>query len=290
MLKSTTGSSTLHETEKRKLREEVDSLALKLKHTTEELEKQRIETTILESKIREVNQDRTDLQTRLKYLFNEKDELEKQLSTARHDLEMKNIAIKQLSYSESSTNGENGQQILENLTKEKEKLLTELSNANSTVLEIQRQQKAANDYYESYVGELNGKIRNLEENLKQSSDEKSDLEATKFSLEEKINYLINQQAKNLIPKMPESEGSVIPEKYAKLNNFDPVEIEALRNSVNALQNDCSRAMDRIHELETVIQEKEQFIAHLENNLVLEQHRSEKLKEDVENIKNVNTVS
>uniref|UniRef100_A0AC34QQI8 Golgin subfamily A conserved domain-containing protein n=1 Tax=Panagrolaimus sp. JU765 TaxID=591449 RepID=A0AC34QQI8_9BILA len=293
MLKATTGSSSLHETEKRKLREEVDGLALKLKHSTEELEKHRIETTILESKVREVNQDRTDLQTRLKYLFNEKDELEKQLSLARHDLEMKNIAIKQLSYSETPNNdGNDGQQILEILTKEKEKLIAELTTANSTIIELDRQQKASNDYYESFIGELNVKIQNLEENFKEISNEKSDLEATKFSLEEKINYLINQQAENLIPKLSETEAAtMMTEKSTniKMNHQnDPIEIEALRNSVHALQNDCSRAMDRIHELEIIVQEKEQFISHLENNLVLEQHRSEKLRDDIENIKNVNT--
>jgi chromosome segregation ATPase len=58
--RASTGSSNLHETEKRKLNEEVDRLARQLKQATSDLEKQRRESLILESKIRQVNQDRND--------------------------------------------------------------------------------------------------------------------------------------------------------------------------------------------------------------------------------------
>uniref|UniRef100_A0A914YGQ7 Uncharacterized protein n=1 Tax=Panagrolaimus superbus TaxID=310955 RepID=A0A914YGQ7_9BILA len=97
-IRTSTGSSNLHEAEKKKLNEEIDRLARQLKHATSELEKQRRESLILESKIRQVNQDRNDFSSRLKYIFNEKEELEKAVASMKHELQMKEIFIKQKDY------------------------------------------------------------------------------------------------------------------------------------------------------------------------------------------------
>lgn len=287
MLKATTGSSTLHETEKRKLREEIDQLALKLKKTLEELEKHRAETLAMESKLRGVSQDRMDLQARLKYIFNEKDELEKHLAEARHNLEMKEIFIKQLTYSDPAQ-GESLQQALTTLTNEKEKLTTELSQVKESLAESERQQKATRDYYESCVAELNARISEHESRLKAFAIEKADLEATRNSLEDKVNYLLSQQAVNLVPQViPERSLTPVQQQAPQL---DPVEIQALRNSLTAVQEDCSRAVDRIRELEVLLQEKQVLISQLEKSLSAEQTRTENLKNEVENQKTVNSVS
>ncbi|KAE9551997.1 hypothetical protein FO519_004795 [Halicephalobus sp. NKZ332] len=288
MLKATTGSSTLHETEKRKLREEIDQLALKWKKTLEELEKHRAETLAMESKLRGISQDRMDLQARLKYIFNEKDELEKQLSEARHSLEMKEIFIKQLTYA-NPAQGENIQQALTTLTNEKERLTFELSKVNETLAESERQQKATRDYYESCVIELNSKITEYEERLRSISIEKADLEATRNSLEDKLNYLISQQANNTIPHIIQENPIVsVQQQVPQIPQFDPVEIQALKNSLTAMQSDCSRAADRIRELEILVQEREVVIEKLEKSLAIEQTRTENLRNEVENQKTVNS--
>jgi chromosome segregation ATPase len=297
-IRASTGSSNLHETEKKKLHEENDRLARQLKHATSELEKQRRESLILESKIRQINQDRNDYSSRLKYIFNEKEELEKAVAAMKHELQMKEIFIKQLTFndSEQSQHERTNQETFMNLTSEKERLTNDVQTLSTKLEESQRQQAATREYYESCIGELNRKVSTIEDQLRQVQHEKADFESNNYQLQEKINFMLSQQAAASIPQqqslttgtedVKRSQSAVALAQMSY--NIDAVEMEALKNSLTAVQADYSRAVDRIRELELVLNEKEMIIENLEKQIIVEKAKFESLRNDAETQQTVQT--
>ena len=269
-VRASSGSSNVYETEKRKLQEEVDRLARQLKSVTSELEKQRQESLKQESRIRQVNQDRNDTQARLKYIFNEKEGLEKAVASMKHDLQMKEIFIKQLTFndSEKSLTGKEHQDAYINLTTENQRLAAEGGMLQSKLDESQRQQLATREYYESCIGELNRNVAQFEAKLFAVEREKAELETSNYQIQEKINYILSQQAAAAsIPTQPNLSVDDVKRSQSATNlpsavpqiNVDLVEFDALKNSFFSLQNDYSGAVDRIRELELLINEKVSFI-------------------------------
>lgn len=295
MLEATSTSSSTHDSEKKRLHDEVELLTKQLKEISGEVERLRQANIIFESKAREFQQDRTDMQSRLKYIYKERDEFEQQLIQARHDIEMKDLFIKQLTYSDPSKEL-NGQQEIQTIAQEKEKLLVELQQMKSLEKEAQRKQETEAVYYQSCLNELNVKIRDLEERLRIAYNEKSEVETAKHSIEDKLNHLLTMQASQIIPETVQeqiSQNGVNQSNNIQQpvnNGYDPVEIDALRNSVVAMQSDYSRATDRIREVEIMLQEKEFVIGQLERQLANEESRCQSMRDEIENLKNIGTVS
>ncbi|KAI6206615.1 hypothetical protein M3Y94_00932600 [Aphelenchoides besseyi] len=264
------------QTENQKLVEKIASQAAVIAQ-------QRKECAELEAKIVIVNQDKNDVQARLKYVYHEKDQLNGRLQELRNELNIKEIFIRQISKQTTTVDSENGQQTIEKLTEEKNFFEVELKKRTDELTNMRNEFQATKQHYESCLLQARNHSATLEQTLEQVNQQKRELEFAKCCADEELEMLRKTVAQS--NPTTSTDDSVVLDQTADSENL-LFEYQAMKNSLERAESEFQRQSTYCAQLNSILEDKENVIANLQQSLSESNEQIQRLNEQIRQLRSM----
>ncbi|KAI6180806.1 hypothetical protein M3Y98_00760700 [Aphelenchoides besseyi] len=264
------------QTENQKLIEKIASQAAVIAQ-------QRKECAELEAKIVIVNQDKNDVQARLKYVYHEKDQLNGRLQEMRNELNIKDIFIRQISKQTTTVDSENGQQTIEKLTEEKTFFEVELKKRTDELTNMRNEFQATKQHYESCLLQARNHSATLEQTLEQVNQQKRELEFAKRCADEELDILRKTAAQS--NPTTSTDDSVALDHAADSENL-LFEYQAMKNSLERAESEFQRQSSYCAQLNSILEDKENAIVNLQQSLSESNEQVQRLNEQIRQLRSM----
>lgn len=273
---STISSTTNDELETRlnKLFVEKEKLLETISKQCTQIEQQRKECSGLEAKWVLIQQDRLDTQARLKNIFKEKAQLERNLEQMKQELGMRDIYLRQL----TSHNKDNEQQqfftgsnnaFISSIkfgADNKKQLEEEIQQYKNELTELNKQMQAAKQHYHDTTNQANARIQQLENELGQLRSKMVEMEYANNFLQEQL-LVQHEHIQDGSPEHEDAQPSIedsntilqlkhqlsdmsnMNEKYMHENGELTQLIEKKNSELDLLKEELAERIRRILELE-----------------------------------------
>ncbi|CAD5216938.1 unnamed protein product [Bursaphelenchus xylophilus] len=266
------------------LMEENKKLSERVTAQAEALSDQRKENSDLEAKIVVLNQDKNDVQNRLRYVYQEKEGLQAALDQLRHELGMKEIYIRQLSKNLSDNDAGH---TIEAFAEEKKRFEMEIAKNRMIIQKLTDENNGAKQYYSECLQQTKDRIRVLEDELHDLKSKHQNAETAKCYLQEELEMFRRQTQQSLVKR---EDGKEILQATVEPIFEDKVgkeEHEALKNSLQKLEHEFNEQAALISELNKAIAVKDEKVNELSNNLEEKSKTLQRLKEELKRDEKLN---
>uniref|UniRef100_A0A914XFB8 Golgin subfamily A conserved domain-containing protein n=1 Tax=Plectus sambesii TaxID=2011161 RepID=A0A914XFB8_9BILA len=164
-----------------------NALEATLNKQKEELDRRRVESSQWEAKVVEMQQDRSDMQARLKVKARELDRVQAELGDARKQMQMKDIYIRQLNaHAAGVAQQQQHEDAVNAVQAESDQLKVDLHNAKTAADHWKREAEQSREQYESYGRQLNQKIVQLSAEVERLMEERLTAEAKATRLQQQL--------------------------------------------------------------------------------------------------------
>ncbi|CAD5212519.1 unnamed protein product [Bursaphelenchus okinawaensis] len=259
------------------LQEENKKLGERVTAQAEALSEQRRENSDLEAKIVVLNQDKNDVQNRLRYVYQEKETLQQSLSQLKHELSMKEIYIRQLSKNLSDNSAH---QTIETFVEEKKHLEAQIANNNITIQKLTEESNGAKQYYNDCLEQNRQRIKVLEEELSDQKQRLQNAETAKCYLQEELEMFRRQTQQSIVQKDADSEVVLVNTETNGKETVAKEDHDALKNSFYKLEQEFNNQAAFISELNKALALKDQKLEEVNTSLEEKSRTISRLSEDL----------